>query len=190
MATIQARITKVEHDVGTGWYSILTDDDSVKKLTTKMEQKAKQAAALKQTGELLEIKYSEKEGTNTNPHTGKPYVNSYYESAEVATPSTNGASADDGIDVVQPTGRKLDPSESWRIALSVGAKLAVATLPLMPAEQRDFDTQRKIALAWAMWVYATPPPTGGFATTFASAPEDPNFGFDSPPPHTDDEIPF
>ena len=45
MATIEARITKVEHDLASGWYSISTDHSSVKKLTTKMEQKAAEAAA-------------------------------------------------------------------------------------------------------------------------------------------------
>ena len=43
MATVKARITKVEHDVGTGWYTISTDHESVKRLTTKMEQKAKES---------------------------------------------------------------------------------------------------------------------------------------------------
>lgn len=201
MATIQAKILKVEHDVGTGWYTILTDDDSVKKMTTKMEQKAREAAALRQSGELLEITFSQKEGTNTNPHTGKPYVNTYYERAEVARVSTNGASADDsGIDTVgapeqQDAGSggrswNEDPLRAWRISLAAGAKLAVATLPLMPVEQRDFDTQKRIAMAWGVWLFTTPPPS---SETPTPTPASSHGAYSEPvaaAAHPDDDIPF
>ena len=197
MATIEARITKVEHDVGTGWYTILTDHESVKRLTTKMEQKAREAASLRQAGDLALIEYSPKQRHDES--SGRTYNNNYYERAKTAPASSaNGAG---GIDTVAPTGRKMDPVESWRIACSVGAKLAVATLPLMPVEQRDFETQKKIALAWAVWVYRTPPPGEDDGMGFGNTPsagsrggpgayDEPGAGYDSPPPPGDDDIPF
>lgn len=211
MAEIEARITKVEHDVGTGWYSILTDHGTVKKLTTKMEQKAQEAASLRQAGDVARIEYSPKQRHDES--TGRTYNNNYYEHARVAPPSANGGgnggidsvggnayspgSAVVGIDTA-PTSRR-DPMESWRIALSVGAKLAVATLPLMPTEQRDFETQKKIALAWAAWVHKTPMPSeepaanyGGFAADRSSGPgayDEPG-NYAAAPPPGDDDIPF
>lgn len=178
MATIEARITKVEHDVGTGWFTILTDHETVKKLTTKMEPKAKEAADLRRGGDLAEIEYSHKQRTDTT--TGRVYNNHYYENARAAS---NGASNGgiDGIDVVaQPQtaiSRKLDPAESWRICLGAGAKLAVATMPLMQEHQRDFETQKRIAVAWALWIYGTPMP-GAEATATSDLDG------------TDDDIPF
>src|SRR5215471_12283675 len=208
MATIEARITKVEHDVGTGWYSILTDHGEVKKLQTKMIAKAEEAAGLK--GEVALIEYSAKDSQNTNPHTGKPYRNIYYERARTA-PSGNGASG--GIDTVggetasgieqapeRPL-RKMDPSEAWRICLGTGAKLALMTLPMMPTEQRTFEVQKQIALAWAMWIFSTPlegasaydggpgTNTSGRSPGAYSEPE-PGGGHEQAPPPSDEDIPF
>jgi hypothetical protein len=207
MATIEARITKVEHDVGTGWYTITTDHASVKRLTTKMEPKAREAAALRQADEVALIEYSAK--TRHDESSGRTYNNNYYERAKTAPPpSANGSSGIDsvgggdtasGIDIASPAASRRDPAEPWRIALSVGAKLAVATLPLMPVEQRTFEVQKQIALAWAQWVFQTPPPGTpaaddgmGFGTMTSSgrpgAYSDPDF--DAPPPPGDDDIPF
>jgi hypothetical protein len=201
MATIEARITKVEHDVGTGWFTIATDHGTVKKLTTKMEQKAREAAALRTAGDVALIEYSPKQRHDES--TGRTYNNNYYERAKKA--DTHSANGSGGIDTVggspgieQTSGRKTDPAEAWRIALSVGAKLAVDTLPMMPVEQRDFETQKRIALAWAIWIYQTPPEQSR-ADAFASAPsaggpgaysEPDGSGWDAPPPHDDMDIPF
>lgn len=218
MATIEARITKVEHDVGTGWYTIHTDSEQVRKLTTKMDQKAQEAAGLRQSGEVALIEYSPKERHDDS--SGRTYKNNYYERARTAPPqSTNGggygdssyssgietvggeqpaATAVAGIDAVTPTGRKMDPAEAWRICLATGAKLALMTLPLMPTEQRTFDVQKQIALAWAMWIYSTP--HGGAsafdgigATASGTGPgayDEPGSGsfYEKPPPS--DDIPF
>jgi hypothetical protein len=209
MATIEARITRVEHDVTTGWYTISTDHATVKKLTTKMEQKAQEAAGLRQAGDVAQIEYSPKQ--RHDEATGRTYNNNYYERAKTAPPqsmngggsggidSVGGTSAVAGIDAA-PTSRR-DPLESWRIALSVGAKLAVATLPMMPTEQRDFETQKKIALAWASWVYTTPPSAsdepasaGGFAAERSGGPgaydEPTSYAAAPPPGDEDDGIPF
>lgn len=213
MATIEARITKVEHDVATGWYSILTDHGSVKKLTTKMEPKAREAAALRQADEVALIEYSAK--TRHDESSGRTYNNFYYERAKTAPPSgTNGsgdfggidtvgaaaASPASGIDTAAPQTSRRDPTESWRIALSVGAKLAVSTLPLMPTEQRTFEVQKQIAMAWALWVFQTPAPgnepaaaPSGFASSSSGGPgayDEPSGYVDRPPVPGDDDIPF
>jgi len=201
MATIEARITKVEHDVGTGWYSILTDHEQVKKLQTKMEAKAKEAAALRQSGDPAVIEYSER--SRHDESSGRTYQNRYYERARTAPPpSANGDIEDTGgIDTVQPTGRKMDPSEAWRICLATGAKLALMTLPMMPTEQRTFEVQKQIALAWAMWIFSTPKEgasayDGGLGTTASGrapgAYDEPGTGtsYYDAPPHGDEDVPF
>lgn len=204
MATIEARITKVEHDVGTGWYTIHTDSEQVRKLTTKMDQKATEAAALRQSGEVALIEYSPKERHDES--SGRTYKNNYYERARTAPPSSNGGqgtgietvgtTAVAGIDAVTTPGRKMDPAEAWRICLATGAKLALMTLPLMPTEQRTFEIQKQIALAWAMWIFETPRDDGmAFGVAPASGRSGPGaydepVGYDAAPPHSDDDIPF
>lgn len=209
MATVEARITKVEHDVGTGWYSIYTDSDSVKKLTTKMDAKATEAAALRQSGEVVLIRYSHKQRTDDN--TGRTYNNYYYEQAATASRQSNGASgsgidsvgsaagvsagSNEGIEQVERPWRKMDPSEAWRICLGSGAKLAVQTLPLMPVEQRTFEVQKQIALAWALWIFSTPveaasTDTSGRSAGAPGAYAEPDPGREYAPPPNDDDIPF
>jgi hypothetical protein len=153
MPSIEARITKVEQDAGTGWYRISTDDERVKRLDTKIEEKAQEAARLMNEGSLVLIDFTERQG-NPNPHQpGSYYMNRYYEQAGSL------AEKKEEIPVVTPTGRRTDPEDAWRIALSVGAKLAVETMPLMPAEQRTFEAQKRIAHAWAEWLTSTPSPS-------------------------------
>lgn len=153
MPNIEARITKVEQDAGTGWYRISTDHPDVSRLDTKIPEKAREAGALKEQGAVALIDYTEKPG-NINQNTGQRYMNRYYEKAgPLATPEVA-----TGIDVVQPTGRKTDPQDAWRMSLAKAGELAVSTLPLMPEEQRSFEVQKQIALAWARFFYYTPPP--------------------------------
>ena len=206
MATIEARITKVEHDVGTGWYTITTDHGSVKRLQTKMDPKAREAAALRQSGEVALIRYSHKQRHDES--SGRTYNNYYYEQAATSPPGSNGASGIDGIDTIasqQQAGggsggyRKTDPGDAWRMAKSTGAKLAVETLPLMPTEQRDFETQKRIASAWAAWIFQEDGPAlpadVGFGSRTSGAPgayAEPEPGersYELPPP-SDDDIPF
>ena len=196
MATIEARITRVEHDPTSGWYTIHLDNPDIAKVTTKLEQKAREAASLKQSGDVALIEYSHK--TRPNPH-GGVYNNYYYERAATHVPEAQD-DGDLGIETIatpqSSTGRAPTPPEdAWRMAKSTGAKLAVHTLPLMPVDQRTFDVQKQIAIAWASWIDETPKPS----SSTSSGNRGPGLGsdgygeppdFDRPPAHTDDDIPF
>jgi hypothetical protein len=194
--TTEAHITKVEHDIGTGWYRISTDGDP-SRMDTKIREKAEEAAEFKKSGTLAYIEYSE------NPRTvdGRTYRNARYERAEPA--DSNGSSG--GIEQVQETprgGSSEDPQRAWRICLQTGAKVAIQTLPHLAPEQRTFENQKQIAYAWALFfmdtkqgdAHATPPSTP--ATVQQSArgvgwepTGDPGREYEPPPP-TDDDIPF
>jgi hypothetical protein len=191
MALIEAHITKVEKEVGSEWGAIHTDHGTVKKLTTKMQDKLSEAAQLKQSGVLAGIEYTEKVRTVD----GRTYRNFYYERA--GSLGSNGSSAADGIDIVQPqqqVGRADPPEKKWSIALQGAAKLAVWTLPLMPEGQRDFETQKQIAQAWAEFFFFSEPPTARAQATSHvmssshGAYSDPD-GIEQPPP-PDDPFPF
>ena len=184
MPSVEARITKVEQSGD--WYRIFTDDERIPRLDTKIAEKAKEAAQLKKTEQLALIDYTERQG-NINEHTGRPYMNRYYEKAgALAKPEPD---EDDGIERAQPTSqemqRKTDPTDAWRMCLNKGGELAVATLPLMKEGQRDFADQRAIAIAWATVFFATPPP----GMNGSSPPAD-DHDFEQPPPRGDDDIPF
>jgi len=186
MPSIEARIVSVEHDTTTDWYRIGTDHERVKRLDTKVREKAQEAAELKKSGALALIDFTEKQG-NINPHTQRPYLNRYYEHAgpiDVAN--------DDGITTVAQTGRKTDPGDAWRICLAAGGKLAVATLPLM--EQRSFEAQKQVAYAWAEYFYFTPPPEsmGMPEPTFSTrvAGDTGNGDYSDGYTHDDSDIPF
>jgi hypothetical protein len=191
MAVVEAQITKVEKDETTGWYTIHTDDSVVKKLGTKQESPAKAAAALRRDGTRAKLTYKE----NEREVGDRTYKNFWLDKAEAAP--TNGASADDdGIERVAATGRKTDPGDAWRMCLNKGGELAVGTMPMMPVEQRDFDTQKRIAIAWARFFFFTPPPSAdepAFASTAAGhgpgAYQEPD-SYETPPPPSDDDIPF
>jgi hypothetical protein len=178
VALIEAHITKVEQEIGSEWAKIHTDHDQVKQLSTKRPELIQEAAALKRSGALAGIDYAEQTKTVQTEAGPRTYRNYYYNGGG---PLHDGASADDGIDRVQPQGRAEDPERSWRICLQSGGKLAVATLPLMPVDQRDFETQKTIARAWAEFFYFTPPPSGPRST--------PSMGAYSEP-EVDQAIPF
>ena len=192
MALIEAHITKVEKEIGSEWGTIYTDHGTVKKLTTKIAEKLAEAAQLKQSGALAGIEYTERVKRLDD---GRTFRNYYYEQA--GSLGSNGAgSAADGIDIVQPPPRREDPERNWRICLQTGGKLAVSTLPLMPTEQRDFETQKTIARAWAEFFFFTPPP--GEHASVRSQPVVPTShmgayaepDIEQPPPLTDDAFPF
>lgn len=192
MSSVRAHIVKVEQDPSSGWGKIFTDDPNVKVLQTRIAEKLKEAGALKKSGELALIEFSEKQG-NVNPHTGQPYLNRYYERAgSISMPE------DEGIDVVQqaaPT-RKTDPDDAWRMCLNKGGELAVATLPLMQEGQRSFDDQKAVAVAWARFFFFTPQPRpeemafGGGNGFGAGNSDDWASRGEATPPHGDDDIPF
>jgi hypothetical protein len=165
---VEATINDVEHDLARGWFRVKTDKA---RFDTKIPEKAQEALSLR--GKTVRIWYTEQPSQNINPHTNQPYAPSrYYERAEEVMPAPIG----DGFSVpqqpqaqaqAQPQARPQfsppstggeDPRKTWRICLQSGAKLAVWTMPLMPNEQRTFETQKQIALAWAKWFWVTPPP--------------------------------
>jgi hypothetical protein len=155
-------IDKVEHDMATGWYRIHAEQDGSNiRLGTKIREKAEEAASLK--GKQVRVWFIEKPSRGTNPHTGQPYPpDRWYQRAEETAASMNGGT---GIDVVGeaaapaiPAASSENPRREWRICLQTGGKLAIQTLPLMPNEQRTFDTQKQIALAWARFFYFSIPP--------------------------------
>lgn len=204
MATIEARVTAVEQEVGNDWIRIRTDHPQVKRLDTKDKDRAQQAVSARAAGEIVLINYTSRDSRNTNPHTGKPYVDYYFDGILAGGPSrSNGHSASDGIDQVQPqaqgTGRKTDPEDAWRMTLAKSAELAVRTLPLL--DDQSPEGQWRLTLWWANRIYTTPPPSEGqvqpthepgFATTASpGAYSEPNPNdYDQPPPRGDDDIPF
>ena len=195
MAEIEARITGVQLDQGTGWYRIIPDHPTVKKLETKKSELAEQAAELMKSGTLARISYTEKPSTNVNPHTNQPYLNRYFDGAlPIAAPATSS-----GIEVVEQTGRKTNPTDAWRICLAAGGKLAVATLPMMPVSERGFEVQKRIAIAWAEFFFFSQAPSqpsvnGGNPTSLFQAPAGSLPAFAGPgadePPHDPNDIPF
>lgn len=162
MPSIDAHITKVEQDQN-GWYRIHTDDPQVKRLDTKLEPKAREAQGLMKENALARIEFSVRENTKINPSSGQPYPpNHYYESA-----GSLGEKPDE-IPTVQTTRATTAPGEAWRICLAAGGKLAVATLPMMPVQQRSFEVQKQIATAWAEFFF------------FSEAPERPRLNGGNP----------
>jgi|SRR5215472_2854609 len=192
MAEVVANVTKVSKDEATGWYTIETDDEP-KKLTTKNEGPAKAAAALRRDGTRAKLTYTQRDRRDGD----RVYHNYYLDKAEAA--SQNG-SDDDGIEVVKAAAgtRTTDPKDAWRMCLNKGGELAVLTMPLMPVEQRDFDTQKRIAFAWARFFFFTPPPAADRPSSLGEAPagvhrgayDEPAAGYELPPPPQDDDIPF
>lgn len=189
MALIEAHITKVEKEVGSDWGTVFLDHDSIKKVTTKRADLIAEAAQLKQAGVLVGLEYTEK----TKSVDGRTYTNRYLENVGSLGSNGSGSTANDGIDIVQPQGRSEDPDRSWRICLQTGGKLAVSTLPLMPEGQRDFDTQKTIAQAWAEFFFFTARPdtkaTYAPSSSRGGAYNEPS-GIEQPPPIEDDAFPF
>jgi hypothetical protein len=190
MAVLEANITKVEKDESTGWYTIRTDDSEIKRLATKQEKPAREAAALRRDNVRAALTYTQRDKPRED---GGVFKNYYLDKAEPAA-SSNGA-ADDGIEVVRGApSRKTDPDDAWRMCLNKGGELAVGTMPLMPIEQRDFDTQKRLATAWARFFFFTPLPAEEVPAAAAPASRGPGAYDDpanfDPPPSPDDDIPF
>jgi len=191
MPSIDAHVTKVEQDPN-GWYRIHTDDPNVKRLDTKQQKLGQEAFAFMQRNALVRIEYSERESGNINPHTNQPYPpNRYWEKG------TELGEKPAEIPMVQPQRAVTAPKEAWRICLSAGGKLAVQTLPMMPTSQRDFETQKRIATAWAEFFYFSEPPERSSLSNGSSAFQTPvatvagsASTHDAPPPHDDSDVPF
>jgi hypothetical protein len=201
MATIEARVTKVEQEIGNDWIRVHTDHPQVKRLDTKDNDRAQQAVAARNAGEIVLINYTQRDSRNTNPHTGRPYVDYYFDGILAGGPRSNGHSAPDGIERVQPqaqgSGRKTDPEDAWRMTLAKSAELAVRTLPLL--DDQSPESQWRLTLWWANRIYTTPPPSEGqvqpahdpgFATTASPGAYSEPDPYEQPPPRGDDDIPF
>jgi hypothetical protein len=179
VATIEAKITKIEQDLGSEWYRISTDHSEIGRLDTKDPVRAREAVAAQQSGAVVVIDYTRKPSTKVNPHSGAPYPDNFYFNS-VKTPEPGGPVA--GVETVRPTTLPTDPSTAWRISLAAGAKLAVGMLPLMPSEQQNFMTAQQMALVWGRWLFTTPLPSGPSEPT-GSAQDDPR-------PLFDEDFPF
>jgi hypothetical protein len=211
MPTLEAQIVGVT-EKAYGWTRIETDSRP-QFLDTKREDLIEEARQLMREGSINILRYSERDGKNTNPNTGKPYIDRYYEGAV-----TNGGEArpeprdeqrrPEPAEQRRPEpereskpayGYRTWPDDAWRMALTSGSERAVQTLPLMPKGQQDFETQKAIALAWADFIYTTPrtrprtaPATPAHDPDSEPTPEyfSPTPDYDNPPPHSDDDIPF
>jgi hypothetical protein len=208
--TIETEITKVHRtgrfaksgpNAGQEWVQIDVADKTVGYARTADPDRWQEARALEGRGPV-EFDYSERDG-QMNEHTGRPYKDRYYNRARLKPAATLDDLPSDAPAGGQARewGYKTPPDDAWRIALSVGSERAVATLPLMPDNQRDPETQQNIALFWARFIYLTPRPeplaaqlAGGLGDAPAGsngpgAYEEPD-SYELPPPRTDDDIPF
>jgi hypothetical protein len=150
----------------TGWFEIVFGPDApIPKAATNYRERAAIAAQIRDSGERWKLDIFEQPG-KPNPR-GGVYPPNYYFNGGTRI-ETNGSSATfdaPALDAPAPSPanqtRGEDPERSWRICLQTGGKLAVATMPLMPVDQRSFDVQKQIATAWATFFYFTPPPASG-----------------------------
>jgi hypothetical protein len=179
VATFEAKITKIEQDLGSEWYRISTDHPEIGRLDTKDEARAREAVAARESGAVVLIDYTRKASTKINPHSGAPYPDNFYFNAVKTPEAPSGAIP--GVEMVQQTQRPTDPATAWRISLAAGAKLAVGMLPLLPSEQQNFLTAQQMALVWGRWLFTTPLPSEPAA---APASEDMR------PLFADDDIPY
>ena len=188
MATIEARIMGVTRKKeGSPWFTIKTDHDRIKTLETKYRERAEEAFTLQKSGEVAIIEFSS--NPRTDESSGRTYENNYFERAKTKVEEPQQTL--DEIPTETPVRSATNPGDAWRISLAAGAKLAVATLPLLDEDQRDFSSQQELAYAWGTFLYTTPfgsqVPVGvGAPGNGASATEFNDFG----PPPGDDDIPF
>lgn len=225
-------IREVEFDPTSGWYAVITDDG---KLTTKRQDLATQALSLKDKSSRV---FGQEQIVSKPAPDGsgmRTYRNRYFDRAE----ETNGfgpnpvqaaqaaqAAAAGGFTTIggrtpeqqqeqfaAPTPQersKTNKEDAWRMALTSGSERAVQTLPLMPNEQRTFEIQKSIAMAWAKFIFFTPVPTSTVLAQQGDPPtpeqayamprpfagqgpgtyDEPGSGHETPPPHTDDDIPY
>jgi len=190
MPMLRAKVTKVEHDLGTGWYRITTDHGDVKRLDTKKQELAEQAARLKESGVTAEIDYTERPRTVD----GRTYRNFYWENGEAAG---DGSSAAGGIEEIggqdgQSFQRRKHPDERWQIALQGGMHAAIATLPFLAPDQRSFDHQKRIATAWAVFLFHSSLDNAQEAVPTRGIDWEPQGdpGPENRPSPQDDDIPF
>lgn len=192
MPVITAHITRITRNEGSDFADIFTDYDQGK-FSTKIPEIVADAVAAKKSGALAEIEFNE----STREKDGRTYHNRYLKRVSAAEPEP-----EPDIEIVPASalGRKTDPEDAWRMSLAAGSKLAIGTLPMLPEGKRSFELQRKLALAWASFIFFTPSPDGFQAAVAVSSgdPNDPEWGSagEQPVPHYGhvpneaDDIPF
>lgn len=200
MPELRARIIDVSPPNQNGWVRITTDGKP-SALQTQREQLIEEAEAFLNSGAVLEITYTEQESRNLNPHTQKPYINRYYESAKQAS---NGASASDGAsarprgggDGDPGFGYKTWPDDAWRICLSVGTERALQLAALEEKRDLGFERLWRLAYAFAVGLYTTPKPSGQALAESISFGEQPSAQGaynepdpTEPPPYIDESWP-
>lgn len=189
--TVEARITEVVRDATNPiWVRAKTDHATVKRIDMNEDEHARQAMALLASGEtaVIEVNHTQK------PREGGGSWDNYYWKRVIANAHQPAAMPDIPMEA-QPPARATDKGDAWRICLSLGAKLAVQTLPLITrAEDMTFPAQAELARAWGTFIYTTPPPEAGQAV--APAPRSSNGAYDAPSygggpgPGSDEDIPF
>jgi len=190
MPQLRTRITEVKPKLNrdgdpTGWFAITTTG-TPKTLETSQEDLIEEAREYRDTGLLVEIDYDERESQTINQHTGKPFVNRYYNGATAAK------EADDAV-VAAATGPreygwKTDPDDAWRICLSVGLERAVELLGQGAPADEAWKTGHQLAVK----LYTTPKPAPAKGETPAeevSFGEKPAGEPSEPAPYIDDEWP-
>lgn len=211
MPFVDAHVVEVKRKAeGSEWFRMILDDPHIKVLESKHPAAINEAMSLMTSGAFARIKYIERESGNINPHTNQPYPPSrWWEEATQlgdapppapARPQEAQQAAAAAVEIQ----RQTHPVDAWRMSLNKGAELAVATLPMMPVQQRDFETQKRIAVAWATVINQTPIPSGAAVadnpTSAFQAPANPGTATSpgayadpaggSPPPHDDNDVPF
>jgi len=188
---------------------IMVEGKEVRELQTKYEERAIEARSLRDQGRPVFIQV---EHQTRQRESGGVWDNYYYAgigNGSQAAPSQPQASSSGWDDPApkqqrrssgsrsQDSGpRRKAPEEEWQIALSVGAKLAVDTLPLMEVAKRDFGTQREICLAWANVIFTTPMPSGDNTPppSYEQQPTGPTStapgAYDEPDGPSPDDIPY
>jgi len=140
------------------WDAVI-DHPTVKKAGTKFADIARAASDLMFANKVAKITLGVVEREVNGTMRRNYYLNKVEEAPPDAVPASTDSAIGSSGSSTREYGWKTDPEDAWRIALSVGSERAVSTLPMMPQHERDFETQKRIALAWADFIFGTPRPT-------------------------------
>jgi hypothetical protein len=214
--TVEATIQDVEYNQASGWYAVVTDQG---KFSTKIAEVAQRALDAKgyrgliQGGEKVTTKpapdgsgmrtYRDRyfndftptalggNGGFTQPAAPPPAATGFAQTPAAQTPLPGLDPAKDFTPASNERA-KTPRDDAWRMALTSGSERAVQTLPMLAVEHQTFDSQKAIALAWAKWIFFTPVPVeiAGTQVMPNAQPQIEPVAGESPPPHTDDDIPY
>jgi len=156
MPTVEAQITGLSEKTA-GWWRIEIDRRP-NWFDTKREDLVEEARRLLREGSTNLLQYNERDSRNINPNTNEPYKDRFYEGMLAAggngrEPERRQAKTGD-----RGFGWRTNPVDAWRMTLGMAAKLAVDTLPLLPVEQRDPESQWTLMKWWANRIWFEPMP--------------------------------